>query len=199
MSRILHDEFQQVLVSAKMGVEALDLLDEDARKQETKRLTEILSDLIVNSRSLAVDLSPPVLSETLGRALEWLCLTWMREKHQLRVHTDIDLLLDARSEGVRSLVFFSVRELLFNVVKHSNEKDVYVKMAPHGESELKVTVRDYGLGFDSTASEPKGRKATGFGLIGLRERIEMLGGHFMIRSHPNEGVEAVIIAPRKNS
>ena len=197
MARILHDDFQQVLVSAKMNIESLDLLDDDKRKAEIGKLTKQLAGLIADSRSLAVDLSPPVLSETLGHALYWLCLSWMPEKHHLRVNTDIDVSLDARSEDIRSLVFYSVRELLFNVVKHSKMKEAFMDLKSYGDSDLKVTIRDHGLGFDpETKSSEKG-KSTGYGLIGLRERIEMLGGSFTIISRPNEGVEAVIIVPRK--
>lgn len=199
MAIILHDELQQLLVSAKMGIQSLDGLDDEARKWEIGNLTKLMDEVIANSRSLSVDLSPPVLCEPLGCALEWLCLTWMREKHHLCVHTDIDLSLDASSEEIRSIVFYSVRELLFNVVKHSAEMDAFVEMVPYGKDQLKVTVRDHGLGFDLEGSDPKKQKATGFGLMGLRERLEMLGVHFTLHSQPNQGVEAVIIAPRKTN
>jgi two-component system CheB/CheR fusion protein len=199
MARILHDELQQLLVSAKMGIQSLDGLDDQARKWEIGNLTKLMDEVIANSRSLSIDLSPPVLCEPLGCALEWLCLTWMREKHNLCVHTDIDLSLDASSEEIRSIVFYSVRELLFNVVKHSAEMDAFVEMEPYGKDQLKVTVRDHGLGFDLEGSDPKKQKATGFGLMGLRERLEMLGVHFTLHSQPNQGVEAVIIAPRKTN
>lgn len=199
MARILHDELQQLLVSAKMGIQSLDGLDDQARKWEIGNLTKLMDEVIANSRSLSIDLSPPVLCEPLGCALEWLCLTWMREKHNLCVHTDIDLSLDASSEEIRSIVFYSVRELLFNVVKHSAEMDAFVEMEPYGKDQLKVTVRDHGLGFDLEGSDPKKQKATGFGLMGLRERLEMLGVHFTLHSQPNRGVEAVIIAPRKTN
>jgi two-component system, chemotaxis family, CheB/CheR fusion protein len=197
MALILHDDFQQVLVSIKMSVESLHMLADDAREAEIGKLTKQLIDLIADSRSLAVDLSPPILSETLGHALYWLCMSWMPEKHHLPVNADIDVLLDARSEDIRSLVFHSVRELLFNVVKHSTAKEAFVNLTSHGESDLKVTIRDHGLGFDPEAEISEKGKPTGYGLIGMRERIEMLGGSFTINSRPNEGVEAVIIVPRK--
>jgi len=196
MARILHDDFQQVLVSFKMSIESLNTMERDEREAEIRKLTKQLADLITDSRSLAVDLSPPVLSETLGHALHWLCMSWMPEKHNLLVNADIDVSLDARSEDIRSLVFYAVRELLFNVVKHSNMKEAFVDLKAHGDGDLKVTIRDHGLGFDSEAKSPAKGKPTGFGLIGLRERIEMLGGSFRINSRPNEGAEATIIVPR---
>lgn len=199
MARILHDELQQLLVSVKMGIETLNRLDDEARKQEIQRLTKLMDDIFASSRLLAIDLSPPVLSETLGRALDWLCHTWMPEKHNLCVHTDIEMSLDARSEDIRSIVFYSVRELLFNVVKHSMEMEAYVDLVLQSDGNLKLTVRDHGLGFDLRALGSESAAATGFGLIGLRERLETLGGEFHVRSQPNEGVEAMIIIPGKTN
>ncbi len=190
----LHDELQQLLVSAKMGIQSLETMDEEGRIRERKNLARLLDELIANSRSLAVELSPPVLSETLGRALEWLCLTWMPEKHNLTVETRIDLPLDTVREEMRSLIFHAVKELLFNVVKHSEVCEAKVHLTAHGENELRVTVRDHGLGFDTESGEAA--QASGFGLVSLRERLEMLGASFEIHSRPGDGVEAVITAPR---
>ncbi len=197
MARIFHDGLQQWLVSAKMSLEALDGLDEEERKREVESLIKLMDELIEKSRSLSIDLSPPVLCDPLGEALNWLCLTWMYERYNLTVHTDIDFALDAENEGIRSIVFYSVRELLFNVVKHSEVLEACVELKPHIGGNLKVVVSDYGLGFDSRELAPKEGKATGFGLIGLRERLKLLGGSFKIRSQPGEGVEAVLVAPRK--
>ena len=194
LALILHDELQQLLVSAKMGIESLDAMGEKARKKETRQLARLMDELIANSRSLAVDLSPPFLSETLGRALEWLCLTWMPEKHNLRIITAIDVTLDTVREEMRSLVFHSVKELLFNVVKHSKVSEAHVELKQSGENELQVTVTDHGSGFDQASLE-KG-KGSGFGLLSLRERLEMLGGRFTITSRPGKGVEAVITTTR---
>ncbi len=195
MAMILHDELQQVLVSAKMRIESLESMDGVKRADETRLLAAVMDELISNSRSLAVELSPPVLSESLGRALEWLCDTWMPERYDLKVDTEIDVTMDALREDVRGLVFHAVKELLFNVVKHSGSNEVRVELRPQGEDELKVVVSDHGFGFDPDASG-NGTKASGFGIATLKERLEMLGGSLELRSRPGKGVEAVIVVPR---
>ncbi|HEX7261152.1 MAG TPA: hypothetical protein VF258_05000, partial [Luteolibacter sp.] len=60
-----------------------------------------------------------------------------------------------------------------------------------------IKVRDHGAGFDLSSLEGNSRSVTGLGLVGLNERIEMLGGKLEIRSRPDHGVEAVIFAPMK--
>ena len=191
----LHDELQQLLVSAKMGIQSLENMDEDGRIRERKNLARLMDELIANSRSLAVELSPPVLSETLGAPWNGCALPGCRKSTTCTVETDIDLPLDTVREEMRSLIFHAVKELLFNVVKHSDVSEAQVYLATQGENDLRVTVRDHGLGFDLESGE--NIQASGFGLVSLRERLEMLGATFRIRSRPGDGVEAVITAPRK--
>ncbi len=196
LAHILHDELQQLLISVKMRIESLQSLSEEDRSTEIDSLSDMMEELIENSRSLAIDLSPPVLSEGLGPSLQWLGKTWMKEKYNLTVHTDINPGLDTRREDMRSLVFSSVRELLFNVVKHSEVKEAFVKLSAADPENLRVTVRDHGLGFDEK-EVANGTAGTGLGLAGLKERLRMLGGNLRLRTNPGEGVEAILEAPAR--
>jgi len=69
------------------------------------------------------------------------------------------------------------------------------KLAVHEPGHLRSSIRDHGFGFDMGTLRNCGRTGTGFGLLGLYERLEMLGGKLELKSKPNHGVEAVIIAP----
>ncbi|MEO7098376.1 MAG: chemotaxis protein CheB [Luteolibacter sp.] len=195
MAHVLHDQLQQVLVAAKMRIESLDNDDRECRKAEREKLISLIDEALVNSRSLAVELSPPILVEGLGPALVWLCSVWMKERHGMTVECEIDTTLDTRQEDMRILVFLATKELLFNVVKHSTVKEAIVELAMHDAEHLRVTVRDHGTGFDNGNKEIA-HSSTGFGLMSIRERLEMLGGSLEIRSRRNHGVEATILAPR---
>ncbi len=197
MAHVLHDQLQQILVAAKMRIETLEPADNDRRKTETGELIALLDEALINSRSLAVELSPPILGEGLGRALDWLCGTWIKEKYDLKVLTKIDLSIDARHVDMRNLVFLSVKELLFNVVKHSDTREAWVELAVHDDATLRVTVRDSGQGFDVNVLGTKHAPGSGFGLTSVHERLEILGGSLEIRSEPGKGVEATILAPIK--
>ncbi len=196
MARVLHDELQQLLVAAKMKLEAYEddgNQEVEGRRAATARAVSLIDEALVNSRSLAVELSPPILADGLGKALEWLCHTWIRDNYDLEVHSEIDTDADASGEDTKLLGFLAVRELLFNVVKHGKVSEAWVTMRAVGES-LEIVIRDHGLGFDSTQLH-RG-SGSGFGLVGLRERLELLGGSLELDSVPNGGVTATVRVPR---
>ncbi|MEY4242494.1 MAG: hypothetical protein RLZZ245_79 [Verrucomicrobiota bacterium] len=196
MAHVLHDQFQQLLVAAKMRIESLAKMDAEGRARETVNLVRLMDEVLSNSRSLAVELSPPILGEGLGRALAWLCGSWMREKHDLQVHNMIDLTVDTPHEDMRILLFLAVKELLFNIVKHAGVSEAFVELTVLDAECLQVVVRDRGRGFEVGDCRVGKEPGSGFGLMSLRERLEMLGGRFEIESKLGSGVEAVITAPR---
>jgi PAS domain S-box-containing protein len=196
MAVLLHDHVQQLLVSAKMRCEGLRRNGGEKQKEDASAVVDLLGECLGSLRSLTVELSPPILSDGLVPALEWLGGVWMKDKHQLEVKLDLDWSVDAVNHDIRSLVFLAVRELLFNVVKHSGVKEASVKVAAENASTLRVTVKDAGQGFDLT-DIPVGKAGrTGLGLLNVRERIGMLGGTLEILSSPGHGAEVVILVPR---
>ncbi|MBK1880946.1 PAS domain S-box protein [Luteolibacter pohnpeiensis] len=199
MAHVLHDGLQQMLVAAKMRAESLNMQCPGDRSPEVTSLVELMDEALACSRSLAIELSPPILSEGLPKALEWLCKIWLMDRYHLKVDLHLDMSLDAEGENLRNLIFLSVKELLFNVVKHSGVLEATVDLYKVGESELCVLVQDYGVGFQTGATGLKSRAASGFGLLGLRERLEMLGGAFKIERNRSRGVKATITAPRAKS
>lgn len=196
MAHILHDEFQQLLVAAKMKVESLAHMDNESRKLEIAKLVRLMDEVLSNSRSLGIELSPPILAEGLPKALEWLCGTWMKEKHDLVVHRQIDLSVETPHEDMRILLFLAVKELLFNTVKHSGVNEAFVELSSLDPEQLRIRVIDRGCGFHAKDGFPEKEIGSCFGLMSIRERLEMLGGHFQIIGKPGQGVEAIIIAPR---
>lgn len=194
MAHVLHDQLQQLLVAAKMRFESMQNQTAKERKSEAREVVNLLDEALDNARSLAVELSPPILAEGLAKALEWLCGTWMKDKYGLLVKRFIDMSIDTAHDDLRIQVFIAVKELLFNVVKHSEVRECLVELAAQDAGSLRITIRDHGRGFDA---DHIGHHGSGFGLISLRERLGMLGGSLQIRSKPGQGVEAVILAPLK--
>jgi signal transduction histidine kinase len=196
MARLLHDHVQQLIVAAKMRVEVITRGLKGSEKEELDKVISLMSESLESSRSLAAELSPPVLSEGLAPALEWLSKVWMRDKHDLNVLLDLDRRIDANGEEMRGLVFLAVRELLFNVVKHAKVQEATVSLAANDATTLRVTVADGGKGFDPKILEGAAGKRKGLGLLTVSERIEMLGGTLSIHTADGEGVKAVILVPR---
>lgn len=192
LAQVLHDGLQQILVGAKFR---LALAARSGGQPETfDKLTEIIDEAIVTSRSLSVELSPPILIQgDLCSALEWLT-NWMHDKHGL----DVKLVIRSRTENVQQgillLLFQSVRELLFNTVKHSGVKSARVEV-DRIDGNVVVEVKDEGAGFDPSRLRFEGGQGGGLGLFGIRERLFYVGGNFQINSAPGLGTHIRLTAP----
>jgi signal transduction histidine kinase len=89
------------------------------------------------------------------------------------------------AEGERSVLLL-VREALQNAVRHAAPKNLSVVL-DFGRRGLNVAIEDDGRGFDSSASDPSDRHH--YGLVGMRERVEKLGGEFHLASSPGKGTQ----------
>jgi PAS domain S-box-containing protein len=186
LAGVLHDHLQQLLVGAKFCVLSLRKAKEEKISQVLTELETILDSSIETTRSLTAELGPPILRDGgLLPALEWLA-QWMKEKHGLTVEMSAPQDATIRREELRVLLFEAIRELLFNVVKHSGAHTARVQVNRLGTN-LDVLVTDEGVGFDP-ANILAGRPSTGgFGLFGIRERIHLMGGSMEIGSAKGKG------------
>ena len=146
LAQILHDHLQQLLVATRFAAESLrrTAKDESQRGSATQML-ELLDQAIGASRSLTMQLSPPVLHDAgLTAGLMWLA-RWMESKHDFKVEVVATAPEDELSEDLRLLFFQAVRELLFNAVKHSGVHDARVVLDTESPDEIRVTVSDDGV------------------------------------------------------
>jgi ligand-binding sensor domain-containing protein/signal transduction histidine kinase len=196
LAAVLHDHLQQLLVGANLRVSLLARTEDPLVKQMAREIHELLNESIEASRSLTAELSPPILCQGgLVAGLQWLA-RWMREKHALTVELDLQEQLAAAPEDVGVLLFESVRELLFNVVKHAQTQSATVSVRRVEQGMLEITVGDAGVGFDP-ASLKIARQAGGFGLFSIRERLNLIGGRLEIVSSPGRGVQVTLLGPLK--
>jgi PAS domain S-box-containing protein len=198
LAQVLHDHLQQLLVGAKFGLAVVERRVGEAHRQPVQEVQGLISEAINASRSLTVELSPPILHEAgLPAALEWLA-RWMNDKHGLEVALEADPEALTDREDVRILVFQATRELLFNVVKHAQVTRAAVTLAADNDNALAVTVEDSGCGFDVKAVlGQSGALRDGFGLASIRERLTMLGGRLDVISAVGAGARFTIVAPRR--
>jgi CheY-like chemotaxis protein/anti-sigma regulatory factor (Ser/Thr protein kinase) len=121
----------------------------------------------------------------------------MREKYGLTVQATVDPRANSNRKEVRTLLFESLRELLFNAVKHARVDRVTVELALGSNDTIRVTVTDQGIGFDAAAfMNQTGRQNVGLGLFSIRERLLLLGGQFGVESAPGRGTRFYLVAPR---
>jgi len=188
IARLLHDQFQQLLAAALYGVAALKAgASEDELRDGTAKLNGLLRECIALSRSLSSELGHPALSDPDLRAgLEWLAV-WMMEKHGLQVFIKAGEAVIVQAEETRTMLLQAIRELLFNVVKHSGVKTAHVDMGRSAESKVTITVTDEGAGFDPQTLFKLDGATSGVGLFSIRERLALAGGGLDIASVPGRG------------
>jgi PAS domain S-box-containing protein len=190
IARELHDELAQQLTALKMDANWLrENLAGNAAAQE--RLTQMLSMLdacVASTRRIAADLRPLVLDDLgLVPAIEWVVQNFMQRTGvpcALRIDENLEL-----QEPFATGVFRIVQESLNNVAKHARATRVEVELDARGD-QLLLRIEDDGVGF--RPADP--RKPQSLGLVGLRERAQLMRGELHVDSSPGAGtrVEARI-------
>jgi CheY-like chemotaxis protein len=199
LAKTLHDGLQQLLLIAALNLDQQMKHDAQAGTSPAEHLLQAKSHLdeaIAAARSLSFELFPPVLqSSGLPAALTWLA-DWTRNKYGIDVQVSASPLANSARKDVRTLLFESVRELLFNAVKHAHAERVSVDLAVDADGMLCITVTDQGIGFEpAEVAEPSKGGPAGWGLFSIRERLTLLGGRFDIDSRPGHGAQFRLIAP----
>ena len=197
LAELLHNHFQQLLVSARLRLELLRRKSRDeAVTRAAAQVDEIIEQCLSESRSLTAELSPPVLHESgLAAALEWLG-DLMGQRYGLATAVEADRRAEPADENLRDLLFLAVQELLFNVVKHAQVDRARVAMTKTAKGEISIVVSDAGVGFDASQMEGRTSPTGGFGLFSIRQRLGLLAGQVEITSAPGKGTRAVIRVPR---
>lgn len=193
----LHDKLGQMLTVAKMRVDGLqnhDLPEQVAT--DVEELKDIMDDVLDYNRDLMSELKPPPAldKEDVAEVLYWIANKM--EKHGLDITVEDDDKPKPVEKEIRTIVHQSVRELLFNVVKHADVNAATLAMSRSGD-QVKVIVEDKGRGFEPEEEESIPVEE-GFGLFNIQERIEWYGGTFEIYSEPGKGTKATLYVPLKD-
>ena len=197
IARDLHDDVGQDLLSVKMRL--AEVRKGTTSAKQSAALEGILKSIdrtIQNTRSLLYDLSPPVLYE-LGfePAVEWLTEK-LQADHGIAAVFEDDGQAKLLADDLRIGLFRAVRELLVNIVKHAQAKNVKVSARRDGPN-IRVEVEDDGVGFDVKQTQIPGDLSNGFGLFDIRERLQHCGGSFQLESKPGRGTRLTLTAPLK--
>lgn len=185
-ARELHDETLQGLGALRVRLAASLRLDHAGMEKAISTAVSLVEDEIANLRSLITELRPAALDELgLGAAIEGLA-----DNHAATTGMGIEVSLALAREGgivserldreLESSVYRLVQEALTNVAKHAEAESVWIEVSQDDTSVL-IVVRDDGIGFDMD------ERPTGFGLVGMRERVALAGGSLTIVSTPGVG------------
>ena len=195
VARELHDELAQTLTALKM--DAVWLRDNataahPAFSVKLAGMLEMLDGAVSSTRRIAADLRPLILDDLgLVPAIEWLASSFT-ERWRLPCKLSVDPALELLElqEPCASAVFRIVQESLANVAKHAQASQAAVSVGLE-QGALVLWVRDDGRGFSPSAP----RQPHSLGLMGLRERVQLLKGSVAIDSAPGQGTRVEVRIP----
>jgi signal transduction histidine kinase len=192
LARELHDETGQALASILLGLKALDeKTDDAAARTSIEELRELVVATLQDVRRLAVELRPSALDDFgLVAALERLADSFAE---QSGISVDFQAMLaDERLPAeAETALYRIVQESLTNVVKHAQARRVSILLT-RTNGAVKAVIEDDGRGFD-----PEQATDGGFGLVGMRERLALLGGRLEIESARDAGTTVAAEVPAR--
>lgn len=201
ISRELHDEAGQALTAMKINIEMMENEIPESSKNIRKRLDEtkqLLTHTLQEIRLLSFELRPSLLDHfgVLAAIREY------SKNYSERTNIDVQVrgenIVEKFSPEIDILFYRCAQEALTNVAKHSEAKNVIIKI-DHDGNELCMSIKDDGKGFDINENFKKHINSFGIGLFGMKERVALLNGSLRIHSEKNEGSELEILVPFKTN
>ncbi len=190
----IHDGVTQQLVSAWYRLQALrrHLRDPGRAETELARAQEMVDAALEEARWAIQDLRPTTLDDLgLGAAIKALVARSLEDETTFELDVDDSIELPKHHEVA---VYRICQEALNNVWKHAGAAHVAVTLATEGDDVL-LRVVDDGAGFDVRDVRSR-RPATSYGLLGMSERADLIGGRIDVRSRPGGGTSLEIRVPR---
>ena len=197
ISREMHDVLGQALTALKIDISRLrkkGLTNSDGSRammsESLENIEGLLNETIASVKNLSTELRPGVLDKLgLAAAIEWQCEEFGRRtgiKSECHIPRN-DLFISAEKS---TALFRILQEALANVARHSKATSVRIELSVD-KSNVILTVKDNGRGI----TEDEILAPQSLGLLGMRERAEVLGGRFTVEGKPGAGSVLKAIAP----
>ena len=194
LARELHDETGQALTSILLGLQSIRAADsETAANRAVADVRELIVQALQDVRRLAVELRPTALDDFgLVPAVERLAGTF---EERTGIHTALEASLpDGRfPPEIETVLYRVIQEALTNVVKHAGAERVSIVIAQRGDG-IRVVVEDDGRGFDA-----EDVRHDALGVVGMRERVALVGGTLDVESAPGAGTTLAAYVPLARS
>ena len=194
LARELHDETGQALTSILLGLKSIRGADTDADADRALAdVRELIVQALQDVRRLAVELRPTALDDFgLVPAVERLGATF---EERTGIHTALEANLpDSRLPSeIETVLYRVIQEALTNVVKHAGAERVSIVIARRGDG-IRVVVEDDGRGFGA-----EDVRQDALGVVGMRERVALVGGTLEVESAPGAGTTLAAYVPTARS
>ena len=196
ISRELHDQMGQSLAAVLLGLSSLkDAVQSEPATALIQRLQSVANRMADDMHNLVRELRPTALDDLgLHTALSNYIDEW---SHRANVVIDLHsngFLNDRLGSQLESAIYRIVQEAVNNVMKHAKAQNVSVILEKRGNRVL-IIVEDDGIGFDAEALMKTPARNRGFGLLGMQERVMLVGGSLNIESTPGVGTTVLVHIP----
>jgi signal transduction histidine kinase len=189
LARELHDETGQALTSILLGLRSLEEAGDEGVVEAVGNLRELVVQTLQDVRRLAVELRPTALDDFgLAAAVERLANTFA-EQTGTAVEFESRLGKQRLPSDVETVLYRIVQEALTNVVKHAQAQHVSIVLQKRGTG-VAAVIEDDGRGF-AIGDQNDG----GLGLVGMKERVELVNGRLEIESAEGSGTTLVAEVP----
>ena len=196
-ARELHDETLQELGALKMIQQtAIKGGDPEAQRRALETATSQVERMIQTLEGLITELRPAALDQLGAQAAVESLLDRVRERQPLEIHADFDLAYESgRAEArhapeLETTIYRVVQEALNNVVKHAEAEHARIAIT-ESQGQIVVIVEDDGRGIRRNG----GGDRSGFGLLGMRERVSLAGGQMKIGAGTDGGTRLTVTLP----
>jgi signal transduction histidine kinase len=195
-ARDLHDETLQELSALKIALSAGQrAADDEARRAVIRTCIEYCEHATAGLREIISDLRPAALDALGTQAAVETLVERARARSDIEIECTIDLDYESGRAATRHVpvieagIYRIAQEAISNAIKHAHASRVILTLSDAGDIVV-LTVTDDGRGID-----PDARTATGFGLIGMRERVDLLGGTLRVTSNDGAGTRVEVSVP----
>jgi PAS domain S-box-containing protein len=191
----LHDELGHALLTLKLALSSIakELLPgQEKIEEEIQEQLAYINDVIGEVRRLYHDLSPGDVEDLgLTKALKTMIEDFAIHQPHINWEVDLPALEGLFSQPVQTIIYRLVQEGLTNIGKHANPEHVNISAVNEG-SQVRFVICDDGAGFDMVEGL---EAASGLGLVAMEERLNMLGGSFVVWSKKEEGTKLSFSIP----
>jgi PAS domain S-box-containing protein len=194
LARELHDEVGQMLTAIKINLQTAIKVSEKSAAPHLNDSVELVDDVLVQVRNLSLDLRPSMLDD-LGLVP---ALRWYVDKQSRR--TGLEVGISAEVSGKRFAPEIEItcyrilQEAINNVIKHSGANKLNVELW-NDDMELHLRIADNGKGFNVYSALRRALNGESTGILGMQERVELVGGKLRLNSIPGEGTDIHAIFP----
>jgi signal transduction histidine kinase len=186
LARELHDEIGQVLSAISVNLHAAKAVCEPVAISRIEESIQIVDQATQQVRNLSLDLRPSMLDDLgLVPAVRWYA-DRQAQRAGFAVHFVVESSAPRLSTELATACFRVIQEALTNVARHARAQNVWIELR-QVDLEVDLTIRDDGVGFDLVTARGTAVRGESFGLLGLRERVDLLGGRADIWSQPGHG------------